>query len=54
MQFIEAGDEVGDDTEVEVQGRGYKEADSRQIIADVLYTVTEANEDIFRVMRALQ
>jgi hypothetical protein len=29
MQFIEAGDEAGDDTEVEVRGRGHEEADSR-------------------------
>jgi hypothetical protein len=53
MQFIEAGDEAGDDAEVEVQGRGHEEADSRQIIADILYIVAEADEDMFGVMRAL-
>jgi hypothetical protein len=54
MRFIEAGDKAGDDTEVEVRGRGHEEADGRQMIADVLYAVAEADEDMFGVMRALQ
>jgi hypothetical protein len=53
IRFIEVGDEAGDDTEVKVQGRGHEEADGRQMIIDVLYTVAEANEDMFRVIRAL-